>query len=840
MRMTNYLTTLSLLTGFSVCTSPAAGIEFDFIQTAMTPESLPLVQDGKATPLFLDESDWPGVHLAATNLQADIERVTGVKPVLATDQPSGKRAVIVGTLGKSPLIDQVVKATDLDVSNLTGQWESFLITTVTNPLPDVEQAVLVIGSDRRGTIFGIYEISRQIGVSPWYWWADVPVKHQDTLFVKPGEYRQDPPGVKYRGIFINDEDWGLHPWAAKTFDPEFGDIGPKTYAKVFELMLRLRLNYLWPAMHACTIEFSAVPENYELADRYGIVTGSSHCEPMLCNNIKWDESVQGPWNYLLNREALHSYWEENVSARGAGEAVWTIGIRGIHDEGMKKPPDDLPSQINLLGDVFRDQRDLLNRHVTTNWGTVAQSFVPYKEVLPIYDAGLDVPDDVTLVWVDDNFGFIRRLSNPEERKRSGGAGVYWHLSYYGGPHSYLWLNTTAPALMWEELHKSWENEARNLWVINVGDIKPMEIAIDYFSQLAWNPESLPLGSQREFLEGFVTRTIGAPYAQRATDLLMDFYRLGTVRKPELMERSWALALTDERAAQLLADYKKLIQDEQKIANTIPASHRDAYTQMIGFPARVLGRSGLIFMADRDVQLGRNVSENQTWIAELRDEISAAVTNFNTEVAGGKWNLFMPGIQTSEKIISWDSQVRWPWGEDAERDPSRWAVPADAPVIPEGNWRDAAAADRWIADGPAAWNTIEGLGPSGRSIALLPTHSALSWDLEDSVSPQVEFDFNSGAGAAEAWIDFLPTFRLYPGRLLRVAVAVDDGEWIAVEVPGSSGKENEYGPNRFNGVQNNYVRARVPLPELTQGRHTFKIRAMDPGAVIDRINLPQAK
>jgi len=417
------------------------------------------------------------------------------------------------------------------------------------------------------------ELSKKIGVSPWYWWTDVPVEHRDTLVIKIGSPQTDAPAVKYRGIFINDEDWGLHPWAAKTFDPEFKNIGPKTYEKVFELMLRLRLNYLWPAMHECSTEFGSVPENYRLAGQYGIVAGSSHCEPMLCNNAKWSEREKGRWNYSLNRDTIHSYWEDGVQARRGEEAVWTIGIRGIHDQGMQRPPNDLPGRMSLLDEVFRDQRELLNRQVTKEWGTVAQSFVPYKEVLPIYDAGLKVPDDVTLVWVDDNFGYIRRLSSPDERSRPGGAGVYWHLSYYGGPHSYLWINTTAPALMWEEFHKAWENDARTIWVINVGDIKPMEIGMDYFSRLAWNPVAAGPDSQPLFLRNFVAENFGEKLAQPIADLLGEFYRLGTIRKPELMSRVWALALPEERAEQLRRDYELLLQRDTKVAATIPSAAR---------------------------------------------------------------------------------------------------------------------------------------------------------------------------------------------------------------------------------------------------------------------------
>ncbi|HEU5396419.1 MAG TPA: glycosyl hydrolase 115 family protein, partial [Verrucomicrobiae bacterium] len=427
--------------GFAACdilTAPSAA-----------PECVTLAgSQGEAT-IVTDTNDAAVVQLAANFFADDVQRVTGHRPAVANTPAKAASVILAGTLGHSAVIDRLAASGKLaDLDKIRGRWEATLWEIVDHPLPGVDRALVIVGSDRRGTAYGFMQLSEKIGVSPWYWWADVPPQHHETLAARVPSPQVDMPGVKYRGFFINDEDWGLNPWASKTFDPKFGNIGPKTYEKVFELMLRLRLNYLWPAMHACSTEFGATPENYLLADKFAIVAGSSHCEPMLCNNVHWNEKEKGPWNYSLNRDTIHSYWEDNVKARSAEEAVWTLGIRGIHDRSMETPPRALPDKIKLVDQVIQDQRELLDRYVATNWGPVAQCFVPYKEVLPIYDAGLKVPDDVTLVWVDDNFGYLRRLSNPAERQRSGGAGVYWHISYYGGPHSYTWIDTTAPALIW--------------------------------------------------------------------------------------------------------------------------------------------------------------------------------------------------------------------------------------------------------------------------------------------------------------------------------------------------------------------------------------------------------
>jgi hypothetical protein len=405
------------------------------------------------------------------------------------------------------------------------------------------------------------------------------------------------------------------------------------------------------------------------------------------------------------------------------------------------------------------------------------------------------------------------------------------MSYYGGPHSYTWINTTAPALMWEELHKAWENQARNLWVINVGDLKPMEIGIDYFSRLAWAPDALPLGAQRKFLQEFAARNFGEKLSKPMADLLMDFYRLGTIRKPELMEQNWALSLTPECAQDLEKEYQHLLDEEKSLANQIPAASRDAYTELVGFPTRVLAESGQIFLADRKSQLGEDHPDGEQKIAGLRADLEAEVGNYNTNLAGGKWNGMMPGLVTGRNLTAWNSQVRWPWGERTN------ARPVVSDSISERNWRNAAKWDQVTAAGPFRWSVVEGLGPSGNAVALTPVNANTSWTENDPAAPSLEYRFDTTAGDAEAWVDFLPAFRVYPGMKLRVSVRVDRGAPQIVEVPGSSGTENENGQIRSMAVQNNYVRARVPLGPLSSGKHTFQIRAMDPGAVIDRIHLP---
>lgn len=819
------------LLGLALAAVPASALTLKSSGTRAA--DFPVVVKKQAAPIVVDAGETEVVHIAAKMLAEDIGRVSGTSPgVLAKAPTEAASLIVAGTLGHSPLIDGLAVAGKLkELPSIRGRWEATLWQIVDQPFPGVDRALVIVGSDRRGTAYGLLRISETIGVSPWSWWADVPAVRRESLVLNLAKPETDAPAVPYRGIFINDEDWGLHEWAKRTYEPSFGGIGPKTYEKVCELMLRLRLNYLWPAMHEISREFHSVPENIAVLARYGIVAGASHCEPMLFNNANWKESELGRWDYTLNRDTIHSVWEEQARTRGDKEAVWGIGIRGIHDRGMQGPRD-VSKRITILEDVFRDQRALLDKHVTKEWGPVSQVFVPYKEVLTLYDAGLSVPDDVAIVWVDDNFGYIRRLGKPEERKRPGGAGVYWHLSYYGGPHSYLWINSTAPALMWEQLHKAWENDARRIWVLNVGDIKPMEIGMDYFARFAWSADTFGPDSQPKFLREFAARQFGEKQAKPIANLLGEFYRLGTVRKPELMTRAWALSLTDKEAALLRKEYDKLLKATEKIETALPREFRDAYFEIVGFPAKVLGATGLLFLADRDAQFGADAAKSANEIGQRRDFLEKQVARFNDEVADGKWRHMMPGLVTARNLTAWNSQVRWPWGEPKD------AVTPDKPVEDSGHvWRDAASADRFVAAGSARWTPVEGLGHTGRAVALKPAGLGSSWKEDDASAPSLTFKFSTKGGEQDALIDFLPAFRLFPGMLLRVAVSVDGRAPVLVEVPGSSGKDDENGPTRREGIQNNYVRARVSLGDLSSGRHTLRISAVDPGAVIDRVALP---
>ena len=453
--------------------------------------SFPLVSSGVAAPLWYDANDHVGVIRAVGDLRADVQRVTTLLPALSTASvPPSVRPVIIGTVGKSAVIDSLIASGKLDAADLTGKWESFVITTVTNPLPGVDQALVIAGSDKRGTIYGIYELSMQLGVSPWYWWADVPSKQRTSAYLVPGRFASGEPVVKYRGIFLNDEAPCLTGWASA----KFGGMNQQVYTKIFELLLRMRGNYLWPAMWGNAFNEDD-PMNPALADQYGIVMGTSHHEPMLRAQQEWSRHKasygNAAWDYQTNEAGLKAFWTDGIARNKDYESIVTIGMRGDGDAPMISG-GTMAANIDLLTRVINDQRTILTTQTGRPAEQTPQLWALYKEVLDYYNSGMRVPDDVTLLWPDDNWGNIRRLPTPEERNRPGGAGVYYHFDYVGGPRNYKWLNTNQIERVWEQMKLAADYGADRLWIVNVGDLKPMELPTEFFLDYAWNPDAIPL------------------------------------------------------------------------------------------------------------------------------------------------------------------------------------------------------------------------------------------------------------------------------------------------------------------------------------------------------------
>jgi hypothetical protein len=792
--------------------------------------------DGQnAAPIFVETNDERAVIRAAGDLVEDVQRVTGTKPELASNADGKTNVVIIGTLGQGKTIDRLVAEGKLDAGGIRGQWESYVLQVVKNPLPGVERALVIAGSDRRGTIYGIYQLSELIGVSPWYWWADVPVKRKSRVALHGDIFKQGPPAVKYRGIFLNDEDWGLRPWAAKTFDPETGNIGPKTYAKIFELLLRLRANYLWPAMHPDTRAFNFYPADKELADAYGIVMGSSHCEQMLRDNVdEWERDGHGDYNFVTNPDGVLKYWEQRLRENGKFENVYTLGMRGIHDGAM--PGGGTPrEQAERLHTIIAGQREMLGRLVNTNVAAVPQIFCPYKEVLALYRLAPDIPDDITLVWPDDNYGYIREFSDARERRRSGGAGVYYHVSYYGRPRDYLWLCSTPPALMAEEMTKAYDYGADRVWILNVGDLKPAELDIEFFLNLAWNPHSWNGTNTYDLLERQLTRDFGPASAPELTSILAEYYRLNFQRKPEHMgfptNNLFSTTLNNDEAGRRLEAWQKLSARVDTVEKNIPVESRDAFFELVGYPVRAAALANEKILAPAKAQ-------------RAQDEIRRLTDVYNTQIANGKWRYLMSANPRGQVDLGIPKILPGKIAVAATN-----AVPAEASPIPlaetnfagadfvEDNRRvvvEAEHASVFLPGQDARWRKITGLGYNGEAVSVFPTLVPVR-DQPDKIlseSPCLQYKiWIQHPGDWKFIVRSLPTFSVETGRPQRYAIALDDGLPKIVSLPAA---QSETDRRWQENVLRNAALTTSVHAIAHPGLHLLKIWMVDPGMVVDTI------
>ncbi|HTN20302.1 MAG TPA: glycosyl hydrolase 115 family protein [Pelobium sp.] len=619
--------------------------------------------DKKSTPvIYYDGSDAAVVAQASNLFSKDIEMVSGIKPAVATSEKiSGKTAVIIGTLGANKLIAQLIKKGKINVERIRGGWEQFVIQTVDNPFPNVSKALVIVGSDRRGTAYGVFTISKNIGVSPWYWWADVPAVKHKSLFLAPINYASKEPSVKYRGIFINDEDWGLRPWAKKNIDADIKFIGPNTYEKVCELLLRLKANMLAPAMHPGSGTFYKFPENMKTADKYGIIVSTSHTEPLLFNNAsEWKHDVNGDWNYLTNKEGVLKVLDKRVSESSAYENAYTMGMRGIHDTGMADVPAGY-TKAKVLEDVISDQRDILKKYLKKPIDQIPQLFVPYKEVLDIYEDDMKLADDITLVWPDDNYGYIKRLSDSKEIKRSGGAGVYYHISYLGHPNDYLWLNTTPPALIYEEMYKAYQTNAKRYWLLNVGDIKPGEHGIQFFLDMAWDINHFNYENVPAFEGNFLSSIFGAQYKTELSEIMKEYYQLAFSRKPEAMawDFRWNSMFTSENiyntdysfqnyneAQGRLDKYNTIATKAEKIMESLPKEYVPAFYELVYYPVKgadLMNKKMLIAQKNRWYALqGRSITNKLGNDVKIYHDSIELITKHYNGLLDGKWD----GIMTA--------------------------------------------------------------------------------------------------------------------------------------------------------------------------------------------------
>ncbi|HEX8329888.1 MAG TPA: glycosyl hydrolase 115 family protein [Hymenobacter sp.] len=721
-----------------------------------------LAAAGKAAAIYASGSDWPGVLRAAKDLQADVQRVTKTQPAFSTSQPAGQEVVLIGTLGKSPLIDQLVKAKKLDVKAVAGKWETFVRQVVEQPMPGVARALVIAGSDKRGTIFGIYDLSQQIGVSPWYWWADVPVKPQTALYVVPARHTLGEPAVKYRGIFLNDEAPALSGWAKE----KFGGINSKMYGHVFELILRLRGNYLWPAMWGNAFNDDD-KQSPVLADEYGIVMGTSHHEPMVRSQQEWKRFGSGAWNYQTNAKALQEFWRQGIRNMGTKESIVTVGMRGDGDEPMSEG-----SNIALLEKIVADQRQLIAESTGKPASQTPQLWALYKEVQDYYDNGMRVPDDVTLLLCDDNWGNLRKLPKLADKPRKGGYGIYYHFDYVGGPRNYKWLNTNPLPRIWEQMHLAKEYGADHIWIVNVGDLKPMELPISFFLDYAWNPDRIGADQVATYTRQWAAQQFGSTHAAGIADVLAKYAKYNARRKPELLDADTYSLATGEWAT-VVADYNALLARAEAINQQLPLETRDAYYQLVLHPVQACANLNELYYT---VALNRQAAKAGYSTTNALAEKAKALFARDTEIknryhalAGGKWNHMMD--QTHIGYTYWQQPPADKLPEVLTL-PNEKATALVEPTIPAPHSLydakqvvsiNAEHYTQAVTAGPIAWQRLPDLGRTAGAVTTFPV-TAASTAAPGGGSPRLEYRFAlAQAGPVTVQAYLAPTLDFLGGK-----------------------------------------------------------------------------
>lgn len=625
--------------------------------------SFAIASEGKVAPLLLSNNDYPGVLRVAQHLRTDLKNVTGTEPALFKDQVQNiDQIIIIGTLGKSSLIDQLAIEGKINASALEGKWEKFTTQIVNNPHPGITQALVIAGSDKRGTIYGMYSLSNQIGVSPWYWWADIPSVKQSELHVLPGIHTDGEPKVKYRGIFINDEAPALTGWA----NEKFGGFNAKFYEHVFELILRMKGNYLWPAMWG-KMFYVEDPKNAELANEYGVVIGTSHHEPLMRAHAEWEKFGTGEWNYNTNPENLIKFWEDGMKRMGDNESLVTIGMRGDGDEPMTEG-----TATALLEDIVKKQREIIANVTGKPAEETPQIWALYKEVQDYYDKGMKVPDDVTLLLCDDNWGNLRKLPPLNAAPRNGGYGIYYHFDYVGGPRSYKWINSNQIERTWEQMNLAYEHGVNKVWIVNVGDIKPMEFPIEFFLDMAWNPDNFTADNIQEYYKNWANKVFNGHFTDDIAHLMKMHTKYNATKKPEVLGPDTYSLTHFNEADKILSEYNKLAKKAKEINQKLPEEYHNAFYQLVLYPVVASANLHDLYISAAKNKLYAEQKRNSTnsyaeRVQELFDYDKKLTEDYHS-LADGKWNHMMS--QTHIGYTSW-------------RDPKENVIPKTITIeIPE--------------------------------------------------------------------------------------------------------------------------------------------------------------
>jgi hypothetical protein len=818
--------------------------------------SLALIRNHQPVGILLEAAADPAVRHVADSFAADLQRVSGQVPerIAAPSQARGD-LVIIGVLGQSPVIDGLVAKGKIRAGDIAGEWEAYRQIVVDHPFARVARALVIVGADRRGAVYGVYDLSEKIGVSPWYWFADVPVRRQENVFITAGS-RRDQPKVKYRGFFINDEDPDFSSWAKQ----HFGGINARMYEHVFELELRLKGNYLWPAMWAPKAFNDDDPQNRVLADAMGIVMGTSHQEPMTRAQDEWHRHTDrgitgGRWDYTTNAQNLRAFWRggiERMMSKGAGQAydtVVTIGMRGDGDEPMTEG-----TATQLLETIVADQRRIISDVTGKPAQQTPQMWALYKEVQDYYDHGMKVPDDVTLLFADDNWGQIRRLPAANSERR-GGYGVYYHFDYVGAPRNYKWINTNQIEKTWQQMDLAYATGARSLWIVNVGDIKPMEFPLSFFLKQAWNPEAMTLDALGHFPEGWARETFGPAHAVQIARLITRYSQLAARRKPELIDAgSFQLGagtadkLDGGEFGEMVAEWQLLEQQMLKVKATLPAQERDAYFQLVEHPILALANLYQLYYA---VAWNRRLAAVNDPRANLFADRAQAAFRHDQEITdayhalnGGKWNGMM--LQTHIGYTTWQQPDRQVLPEvkriTTQETPKQLMFAGSRAVSASASKDDVMGIEAphfaTAVDGAGlTWRVIPNLGRTLGAVTAFPQGAAPTSE-RDGVRLEYEVTV-SKPGELAVRLFMVPTLDTTGKGALRTGISIDAGRMQVLTdrlVPAPTATTSQEQRDWNKAVEDNARVLEGRFPNIQAGRHLIKVWRLDGNCVLQKLVL----
>lgn len=795
-----------------------------YLQSLPLGEGFPIVGGPIVADIVTDDTnDHPVVGVAAKALAADIRLVTGQEPEVKPTAAAQRYPIIIGTLGQSDIVDQLANTGKVDCSAIEGKWEAYTLQYVENIGDSIPRALVIAGSTPRGTAYGVFHLSRLIGVSPWVWWADVVPAHHDQLyFTAADNFTSKEPSVRFRGIFINDEDWGLQPWASAKMDTNIHNIGPRTYERVFELLLRLRANILWPAMHKVSRAFWTIDENPQLAAQYDIVLGSSHCEPMLRNNVGEWAASGASYNYATNRTAVQQYWRTRVEESKDQDVMYTLGMRGVHDGGIQ----GYSGATNIaagLQEIIAFQRSLIRSIVNEDLTQVPQTFIPYKEVLDAYNTGMNVPDDVTLTWVDDNHGFIRQMPTETEQQRAGSHGIYYHLSYYGAPQDYLWLSSIGPAQISYELTRGYEQGIQRLWIINVGDIKPAEAELQFCMDLAWDVDAWNPENANQWNRHWAAENFGEEVADGLAEVKKEYYRLAAGGKPEHV---MFVDYSNEEMEARLAAYNTIAKQVEALKPSIRPELSDAYFQLIEYPVM-----GAYLMNVKHLRALQSMSEARLGHAaqalqyadearEAYNEIQRLTTIYNKNIAHGKWDGIMsasPRSQPAFQMPTVATQTNISPVESMSSADSQMTIAASAYVTASSTLRK-----------------LQGLGMQQEAVAVWPMDMKSYTQAADA--PYAEYVLPVKAGENVVTLRLLPTFPVHAGGTLRYATELlgHDANPVINSIA-TSANAADWKQNVLRGWATGKS---IAYTAAEAGEVKLRIYFMDPGLALQEITIDQ--